>query len=528
MDKKEKINIQQSVGAIIEQLPYACIVFNSELEIIVKNTTFKKIVKYTLSKENVVAIPQLFDKATLEICKSVLKGFQAEKEGGVFQYPYGANKRIFKIKGKPFNYLNKPEVTLGLISLEDITEDYTALKAVNASYDIFQTVTDNVSMPIYAVDYRTQEVLFMNQSAKKVFGDHVGETCYKALFENQNEICPFCPMKMIEYGLDLYDTEEGEFYYTGNDRYYQFSADIISGGTENYEHGMVMSLTDITDLKMAEELITKKNDELQSQTDELEVALLQLSEQNLKINIQTDKLERLSATKEKMFSIIGHDLRGPAGNIKTALDIIINEFDELSREEILDFLVPVRDLASSVYNLLYNLLHWAKNQSGGIKMDPQVISLNSLVEEGLSLYQSELDRKKLSCKFTNSQPVEVLADEQMITTVIRNLLSNAVKFSPVGKTIDIRLDVKEAKVRCTVKDNGVGISKDNITKILSSDSHFTTYGTEQEKGSGLGLSITKDFLKQHDSRLNVKSTINRGTEFWFTLYIHGNKTLHNE
>lgn len=226
-------------------------------------------------------------------------------------------------------------------------------------------------------------------------------------------------------------------------------------------------------------------------------------------------LKRANETKDKMFSLIAHDLRGSVGNISNGLRMLLTEDDlVLSEEETKEFLGSLFHSADNSYELLENLLAWARNQSHSITPSLEMVDLESIILSNLELL-SELGKIKSIKIFTSTDnKIDVFCDRNMVHTVLRNFISNAIKFTNKNGIIEIRTEVKEHFVSVSVIDNGVGMRKDQIKNIHKG---FTTDGTANEKGTGIGLALCRDFLSKNNGWFNVTSEVDKGSTFTFTV-----------
>jgi signal transduction histidine kinase len=229
-----------------------------------------------------------------------------------------------------------------------------------------------------------------------------------------------------------------------------------------------------------------------------------------------ENLRNLNKTKDRIFSIIGHDLRGPIGNILTVMDYFESEnaMDEKEKQRMVSI---VKRTANSALYLLENLLFWAKMQTGDLSFEVKKINLREMIIPTVALYRVPLSEKKIKIDYHVDPSIMVFGDEQSIKTIIRNMLSNAVKYTPEGG--EIRIDVVEAldKVEISVIDSGNGISQENIKKILESSETFSTRGTNGEKGTGLGHRICKEFIEKNGGELKIESEEGIGSRFYFTM-----------
>ncbi|MCX6238729.1 MAG: hybrid sensor histidine kinase/response regulator [Bacteroidia bacterium] len=243
----------------------------------------------------------------------------------------------------------------------------------------------------------------------------------------------------------------------------------------------------------------------------------QIEEQKLDIEQKNKELVELNATKDKLFSIIGHDLRGPIGGFKSFIEFMISSCDLTDTEEITKLLILMQKSAGSTYELLENLLIWAKSQQNEIVFAPKKIILKELVLDTIQLFNHLLQDKQIEIIDNIPLDFSVLADKNMLETVLRNLISNSIKFTPRRKNIYILVDKNATEYVITVKDEGIGIKPDDISKLFKKNEHFTTYGTNNEKGSGLGLMLCKDLVERHNERIWVVSEVGKGSEFKFTM-----------
>ena len=229
-----------------------------------------------------------------------------------------------------------------------------------------------------------------------------------------------------------------------------------------------------------------------------------------------ETLRNLNVTKDKLFSIIAHDLRGPIGAIMQISEMV-SQNDTMDEETMSTFLHSQKELTQSTFQLLDNLLSWASYNLEQIKYHPQNISLNNILEESLLNLNYKINEKGIGIlKNYSEQTPEVYADEEMIKIVVRNLLNNAIKFTKTG-TVTIAVKDAGNMLQVLIKDTGIGISKEHIEKILSDDEYHTTRGTANEKGSGLGLKICKNFVHQNHGTFEIESNIGKGSTFSFTL-----------
>jgi two-component system, sensor histidine kinase and response regulator len=241
---------------------------------------------------------------------------------------------------------------------------------------------------------------------------------------------------------------------------------------------------------------------------------------HLTLQRQKKMLEENSALKDKVFSIIGHDLRNPVGNIKTYIDAFLISGMEIG-DDVKMLLKDIANLAEQAFSLLENLLLWAKNQSGRLSSKPEKADITELITNAILLSQNQASNKNISIRNLPMNKTMAYFDPEQVAIVIRNLLWNAVKFTPNGGEILVGIKSLDENtknfIRVDITDNGVGIDPDDQKKLFDPRFHFTTFGTNNEKGSGLGLQLCKEFIEMNGGFIGVQSEPGKGSTFFFTL-----------
>ena len=222
-------------------------------------------------------------------------------------------------------------------------------------------------------------------------------------------------------------------------------------------------------------------------------------------------------TKEKLYTVMAHDLKEPVGNIKVMLDFLTNEPDLLDKQTSKDLLKRVRESANNVHELLEDFLFWSRMFKQDIYFNPSKIDVEHVARENIVLLKSTATAKNIELRSTVPEQTFAYADEYMITTVIRNLVYNAIKFTGSKGKINISAKMKEGEVEIKVKDNGIGIPEKSIQKLFKADAYISTDGTQKESGSGLGLALCKDFIEKNGGHISIESEKDKGTTFIFTL-----------
>jgi len=233
------------------------------------------------------------------------------------------------------------------------------------------------------------------------------------------------------------------------------------------------------------------------------------------INIE---LIKANESKDRFFSIIAHDLKSPFNGFLGFLNILKSDLMQMSIEEIIETISDIHDSAHNLFELLENLLDWSRMQRGQMPFTQVPFAINFLVKNTFSLAKLNAENKKISLNNSISDNLLVNADVTMIKTILRNLIMNSIKFVPDGGSVLVSAnDTTNEMVSISVIDNGVGMSKEAMEKIFKIDESYSTPGTNDELGTGLGIVLCDELVRKHGGILSVESEIGKGTKFSFTL-----------
>lgn len=330
---------------------------------------------------------------------------------------------------------------------------------------------------IIVVDFNNR-IVELNQSAKGIFKEQINPG------DNISNV-------FISAGLDIelpgaVKTKEVFI----NDLVLELSV-ISLPGVSKYKSGKIISLHDITE---------RKNNE--------------------------NSLKDLNSAKDRLFSIIAHDLKNPVYGMVGISEILYNDFYNLDDNNKLDFLKDINNLSLNTHRMLVSLLDWSIYQSGRVSFLPNKLDLCSLLGKNVLEAENQASLKNIKVILLQAEQIFVYADSNMIDTVIRNIISNAVKFTGNGGEIKVSAEIKGTNAVINISDNGVGISLENCQKLFRIDSSYKSTGTAGEKGTGLGLLLCKDFIEKNNGTLSVESKPGKGSTFSFTLPLFNNqKTL---
>lgn len=267
-------------------------------------------------------------------------------------------------------------------------------------------------------------------------------------------------------------------------------------------------------------LLAKKSSELGEINVLLEERQQHIEQQTEELRIQRDDLVNTNLVKDKLFSVIAHDLKGPFTTLLGFTDMLNSRYDKMENEKRKKIISSLKVSAGLLFSLVSGLLNWVRIQKGEIL--PIYVKRDIIQVLDTNIQIAEVQSKRKNIKIIRHYETDKIAlnfDEEMINTVIRNLISNAIKFTPKHGEINVSCDKKENEIVIRVRDNGVGISKDRLQELLYEHKHITSYGTDNETGTGLGFEICKEFIFLHKGRISGTSREGEGSEFCFSLPI---------
>ncbi len=293
-----------------------------------------------------------------------------------------------------------------------------------------------------------------------------------------------------------------------------FTLWILYISLQRKEKTLVIQALELKDLN---EDLQKKNNKIKNNEVKLQ-DINHLLEDHLKtMKKQQEQLINANASKDKLFSIIAHDLRSPFNSILGFSEILIDNIENFEVKKTEEYIGYINLSAQNTLSLLENLLNWAKTQTGRIVIQPKKIILSSIIQETINISNASAKTKNISLNHIQSDDVEVFTDGNMLKTVLRNLVSNAIKFTHAGGKIDVSAISKQDKVEISISDNGVGMNEETRKKLFNVNTNITTHGTENESGSGLGLVLCKEFVERLDGSIWVESEEGKGSDFKFTI-----------
>jgi signal transduction histidine kinase len=233
------------------------------------------------------------------------------------------------------------------------------------------------------------------------------------------------------------------------------------------------------------------------------------------------ELKKMNASKDSLFSLISHDLRAPFNSLLGFSEILATEFDTLTKDEIKEYQSFIYDTSKNLYGMTTNLLQFSRFQMGRTDFDPEPLNIKRILNHSLNILRGNTIKKQINVISSVPEDIKVFADEDMLKSILQNLLSNAIKFTRKSGDIYLTVDKLEddgqkPMLQISIKDTGVGMTEKLIDELFI-DHVQSSPGTEREYGSGLGLLLVKEFIEKNGGHISVKSKLNQGSTFTFTL-----------
>jgi ligand-binding sensor domain-containing protein/CheY-like chemotaxis protein/AraC-like DNA-binding protein len=271
------------------------------------------------------------------------------------------------------------------------------------------------------------------------------------------------------------------------------------------------------EIKLQKERLEEFNEETLRQSEKILDQQRHITEQNHELESTVDELQKLNKTKDHFFSILAHDLKNPISALTGISDFMKNNFMKLEKKEALEYLNSIHKSSNAVYDLLINLLNWSRTQSKNIEYSPSDFNVRELIQKNVTLLEQQFTNKHIAVNVQSDSKHNIYADYNMIDTVVRNIISNSIKFTEFNGAIEIASIEQDDHIQLKISDNGVGMDKAQLQKLFSLDKNNISVGTAGERGTGLGLVITQEFMQINGGMIRVESQIGKGTDFYLTL-----------
>ncbi len=480
---------------IINSIDQGVVVYDSNLRYSLWNAFMEKLTGIpalqVLGKKAIEIFPFLEEAGVIKDIQRTLNGEIIDAIDFSFNLPDSKKSGWASHKNVPLRNVNG-EITGVIGTVYDITERKMLEESLKSTNERFVLATTAASISVWEHDFIT-DIIQIDDNFNKIYG--ITQNNYQIGINQFNELIHPDDFDIIKFNIEEAIKSDKNMYFEfriirtdGNIRNISAYGRIVKDKT-NKPVKFIGVNTDITDIKNAG-LAIKENERL---------------------------LLQLNADKDRFISILSHDLRSPFNNLLGLSDVLNENIRQLGIDEIEKLAEQIKKTTRSAFNLLEDLLMWAKTQQGRIPFNPQLISFRDVCMNILEPLNPLADAKVLTINFSAPDETNIFADIDMIKTVLRNLVSNAIKFTNTGGAINIIAEENSENITISVSDNGIGIAPGDLTKLFNISEVLSTKGTANEKGTGLGLLLCKEFIEKHKGKIWVKSEVGKGSDFIFTL-----------
>jgi len=266
-----------------------------------------------------------------------------------------------------------------------------------------------------------------------------------------------------------------------------------------------------------EKLLELQNHEIVKQRNSIEQQNRKLIDANEKLEKSEEELKKIVQTKDKLFSIIAHDLRNPFTALTGLTEVLHEKADSIDATEMNLYVSLINDSSHKLLRLIENLLEWARSQTGTLKLLNTNLNLKTLADDVIKIYITQAQTKGISLKNEIPDNISVFADHEILAIIIRNLISNGVKYTQKGGNVSLTAYLENGNTVLKISDSGIGMSHEVLDKLFKIEETFPTAGTSNEAGTGLGLVICKEFTETLGGTIAVESSVGKGTSFCVTL-----------
>ena len=480
----------------------------SKKRIILVNDSFVQMFNYKSASEILGRNPiDLIDDKDRERVAQMLDLADEGKESPSRFYFTGKKKNftLFEVENSVSSYeIENEKFTVWI--LQDVTEEKKAQNALFVSEERYRSITENINESIWTAERQDGKLktVFYTPAIKKI-------TSYDA-------------ESFISNPTLWKDIIHPDYVDETVDKLYKFYSDPARH-SDTFEYKIIDTLGNSIWIENRITVVRDRNGKIQKIFGIVsDISLSKRADEELKKSAAN--LKELNETKDRFISIISHDLRTPFSSILGFTDLLLND-KELDEEGKTQYIQYIQESSKSMLSLVNSLLDWTRLQTGSIKFEPERINVKELIEKSIQILSGSALQKKINLFSLIQKDFYVHADEGLLLQVFNNLISNAIKFTEPGGNIrlDARVNIEKKQIEFSVKDDGVGIRKEDIKKLFKVDTKFTSSGTAGEKGSGLGLSLVHDIIVKHGGEIWVESESGKGSEFIFSIPVASSNIL---
>jgi len=482
---------EQKFRILFEKNPYMLFILDENGKIVDANARVNIDLEYSPEELIGLNVTKVFHEEDKEKVQKTLKECLLNKDGNHKWELRKISKsgNVVWVR-ESASILNLPNGEVQIfVACENINEYKQILQTLEESEEKYRLLAENVDDMILVHDHEGK-IIYINEAGlglTKLNADEIINSNVSAILSQEYS------KKVFEY---LSDEKK-------KDSLFLFEVDLIN--KDNKKIPVEISLTKMKKRNHYENILFVARDIRERRRTEKS------------IHNYNEELKRSNFAKDKFFSIIAHDLRSPFNALLSYSDILLEEFNELSRDELKEYITHINNVSSNIFELLNNLLDWSKIQTDKFYFSPEVIDMEQTISKVCNLLKEIAKSKNIELLIQCDDRCLAYADQNMISTVLRNIISNAIKFSNENSQIEISAKNDIDKVRISVKDYGIGMLPEDIQKLFRIDINHTTLGTSQERGTGLGLILSKEMIEKNSGQIFVESSLGNGSTFSFTL-----------
>ncbi|MCF6271027.1 MAG: HAMP domain-containing histidine kinase [Melioribacteraceae bacterium] len=390
------------------------------------------------------------------------------------------------------------------------------IESLNLSTSNFATLFNSITSPAFIFSKKSGIITHTNQFAKEHFEIHKNEKNHieiEALKHLTNEL-----KKHSNSVITNMKTEHSCKDSAGEEILYEA---VLNDIIINNSYSTLIVLNNKKESSKDLQEMNKYIEDLHAKEDALEDNAFELIQLNIKLEESEDNLREVNANKDKFFSIVAHDLKSPFVGLLGISEMLDTDYDDFDEKEKRELIRSLYDISKNTFELLEGLLEWARAKQGRMDYNPEKFNLFQVADSLANLLKANAFKKEITLHNSVDINAMVYGDRDMVATVLRNLLANAIKFTPQNGIININAKIENNLMEVSVRDSGIGMSQESIEKLFRIDVNHTTLGTNDEKGTGLGLILCKELIEKHGTNIWVESELGNGSLFVFTLPLEG-------
>ena len=511
------IDSHKVMDVILSSVPIGVFAYDADGHILYANSKFWEMMGYNNNTPAGLNLFQLTGIKNHELKDKLIQATKA-KEIVSFETIY-ASKNLGELSLKatlvPITD-SGDEVRSVVVLLEDTSAQLQVARTLEYERQMMKNLLENIPDTIYFKDEHSRFTL-INKAHSNILKlqspeQAIGKSDFDFYDESHANVSYRDEQKIMATGKGIIDKTE-KFHMSDGTLRCVSSTKVPFVDGENKVVGLVGISRNITERVLLDEELMKLNESLTLSKLQLEEKTTILEVVNSQLESSQKELEEINASKDKFFSIIAHDLKSPFQGLLGISSILADDSDVLTPQEFKHYLVSMNQTLKDTFNLIENLLSWARLQSGRMQMMKETLNLGKVVNNIIEILLPGTLKKNIRMESLIEPSVKVYADSNMLRSMIQNLISNAIKFTPSGGRILISSQNNANRLDIKIKDNGIGMSPTEQEMIFRIDKNHTTLGTAGEKGTGLGVLLLKEMIERHGGNISVNSIRGKGTEF---------------